>query len=701
MSTLDAGVILRNRYKIIEQLGAGGMGEVYLAEDQVLDNKVAVKANHNLNANSAAQFIREARLLASLKQPNLPRVIDYFNEGDTQYLVMDYIPGENLHELVEKKTKFTLAQIESWAVQLGNAVTYLHMQNPPIFHRDIKPTNIKLMPNGEVVLVDFGIAKVGDPSQETLSGAWAFTPGFAPPEQVSGLRTGPQSDQFSLAATLYYVYAGKPPADAARRMIGEEELVSLKTFVPGIPTHVSDAIDKALSIKQDARFTTVADFIAAMRTTSPIPDPASMQKTQIRMQTVPPATGPIPSAPSVPPPTGPIAPPISTPAPARKKKTLLWLVLGGLALIGVVFIVLVAMNLINGNVAKPSPTQAVPPTELVVVQPTDQPTQPPTPEPPAATSTTEPTPTLTAVPVLTPIGHGGKVVFVSNRAADGYNQVWSMDVGIDQNGAIVATNIQQLTFSPGDKSKPSFSPDGKYLVYSGISTGSAANGTPFAYDIWTLDLTTPNAEPVDVSKRAADDLYPAWSPDGKWIAFTSYYREDKMPQLFIMNPQGFEQTRLSPGMAESYASWTPDANFLVYVITTGDLNILQMRDRYSKYANFSKFDRTSDEGRLGAVMEPNVSLDGTMIVYTRFADKNHNIYTAVFADRGRTTTKLTDSNMDSAPFWSPDGKWILFTSERDGNKEIYIMDAQGGQVTNLTNLISVDFDPAWQPVAIH
>ena len=281
MSTLDVGTILKERYKILEQLGAGGMGEVYLAEDLTLDNKVAVKANHNLNANSAAQFIREARLLASLKQPNLPRVIDYFTQGDTQFLVMDYIPGENLHALVEAKTTFSIQQIVSWAEQLGSAVTYLHMQNPPIFHRDIKPTNIKLMPNGDVVLVDFGIAKVGDPSQETLSGAWAFTPGFAPPEQVSGLRTGPQSDQFSLAATLYYVFAGKPPADSARRLMGEEELKSLKSFVPNIPVHISDAIEKALSIKQDSRFTTVADFVAAIRTTTPIPDPASVQKTQL------------------------------------------------------------------------------------------------------------------------------------------------------------------------------------------------------------------------------------------------------------------------------------------------------------------------------------------------------------------------------------------------------------------------------------
>lgn len=698
MITLDAGTILKERYKIIEQLGAGGMGEVYLAEDLTLDNNVAVKANHNLNTNSAAQFIREARLLASLKQPNLPRVIDYFTDGDTQFLVMDYIPGENLHTLVEKKTKFTIQQVLSWTEQLGNAVTYLHMQNPPIFHRDIKPTNIKLMPNGEVVLVDFGIAKVGDPSQETLSGAWAFTPGFAPPEQVSGLRTGPQSDQFSLAATIYYVLAGKSPADSARRLMGEEELVPLKTLLPDLPVHISDAIDKALSIKQDNRFTTVADFVAAMRTTSPIPDPASAQKTLLGTGTRPVPPTSIPATPAIVPPVGVV--PISTPAPRKKPKTFLWIGVGGLALIGVIFIIMVASNLFKGTGTETPTTAPNLPTDTVAVEPTQQPSAEATLQESTVAPTASVTQEPTEVPVITPIGHGGKIVFISNRTADGYNQVWMMDVGTDQNGNLVASEPQQLTFSPGDKTKPSFSPDGNFLLYSGLSTGSSANGTPFAADIWTLDVTTPGAEPVDISQRASDDLYPAWSPDGKYIAFTSMYREDKMPQLFIMNTQGYNQTRLSPGLAESYASWTPGANFLVYVLTTGELNILQMRDRYSVYQDFSKFDRTSDEGRLGWVKEPNVSLDGSMIVYTQFADKKMNIYSAVFADRGRTVTKLTDSNADSAPFWSPDGKWIVFMSERDGDKEIYIMDALGGQVTNLTNLPSSDFDPAWQPVSI-
>lgn len=692
MSALESGTILKSRYKILEQLGAGGMGEVYLAEDSALDNKVAVKANHSTNANSTAQFIREARLLASLKQPNLPRVIDYFSEGENQFLVMDYVPGENLHTLVENKTAFTIPQILSWVERLGNAVSYLHMQNPPIFHRDIKPTNIKITPSGEIVLVDFGIAKVGDPSQETQSGAWAFTPGFAPPEQVSGMRTGPQSDQFSLAATFYYLFAGKPPADAARRLMGEEELVSLKSFIPNFPTYISDAIDKALSIKQDTRFTTVADFVAAISTPLPIPDPASAQKTVIGTR-----PEPLPRQAII----QEVTPPLP-PVAGKKRISTVFLIVGALALVGILtggFFALKAIGVFGGT--QPAQPTLTVPTILVQEQlPTETPIIQPTEGQPTIAPTTEPTLVPTTAPVITAIGRGGKAAFVSNRQADGYFQVWMMDIGTDQNGTFITSNLQQITFTPGDKAKPSFSPDGKTLLFSGVSTGSSANGTPFAMDIWTLDLTTPDAQPVDISQRAADDLYAAWSPDGKWIAFTSYYREDKMPQLFIMSPQGYPQTRLSLGVAESYASWTPNANFLLYVLTTGELNVLHMRDRYSLYVNFSKFDRSTDEGRLGWVMEPNVSLDGSMIAYTGFAGANKNIYTAVFADRGRTVSKLTETNKDYAPCWSPDGDWILFTSERDDNKEIYIMDAQGQQVTNLTDHPGVDFDPAWQPVAI-
>ena len=696
MTAIEQGTLLKGRYKITEQLGQGGMGEVYLAEDETLDNKVAVKANHNLTTHASAQFIREARLLASLKHPNLPRVIDYFTENDSQYLVMDFIPGENLKELVEGKNEMSFPLVMKWATQLGHALTYLHTQNPPIYHRDIKPANIKLTPSGEVVLVDFGIAKTGDASTETQTGAWAFSPGFAPPEQVSGMRTGPYSDQFSLAATLYYLLAGKPPADSARRLMGEEEYVPLIRTIPSIPVHFSAAIDKALSIKPDDRFSTVADFVGALTNPNPIPDPSSAQKTVIATE-----------RPMVPPtmaPQGYVTTPDSTPLP-RKKSPVIWIVLGIVA-VGLVaggFITLKSLGYIGGGSA-PVATE----TQQVVVVP-QQTTSPEV----AVVNTTEavvPTETATPTaeaPVFTPLGRGGLVAFISDRQGDGYKQVWVMEVGTDGSDNIITQNLRQLTFSPNDKSNPSWSPDGTKIIYSGLSTEFSANGTPFADDIWMIDLNAPDQEPVDLSRRAGNDLYAAWSPNNKFIAFTSYFREDNTPQLVIMNPDGSNQKLLSIlGFADSYATWSPNGDWLLYVYSTGDLRVLQMiyqtnlmkkEDRTP--ADFQKFDRTSNEGRLGHVLEPTVSYDGSMVAFTQEFNSKTNIATAVFADRGRTVTRLTDTGLDFSPCWSGDGKWILFTSTRDGDSEIYIMDTTGGRLTNLSNLPSVDADPSWQPPA--
>lgn len=691
MATMEPGSILKSRYQVVEQLGKGGMGEVFLAQDESLDTKVAIKSNHNLSAHASAQFLREARLLASLKHPNLPRVIDYFTEEDSQYLVMDFVPGENLKELVEAKREITHGQVMKWAAQLSNALTYLHTQNPPIYHRDIKPANIKLTPSGEVVLVDFGIAKMGEASQETQTGAWAFSPGFAPPEQVSGMRTGPYSDQFSLAATLYFLIAKKPPADSARRMMGEEDLVPLENIDSALPAHFCNAVTKALSIKPEARFSTVSDFFQSLSSASPIPDPASVQNTVIATaRPVPPRIDP------------PSAVPVIAPEMPRKKSSPLMLVISLLLLAGVVtggYFALNALGILGGKqpaspvvdttatIAAAAATlanQMIPTETVALVTPTE--TLTPTPEP----------------VVFTPLGKSNKVAFISNRQADGYQQVWLMEVGMDGKNNLIAQNFQQLTFSPGDKSKPSWSPDGTKLIFSGPSNEYSPNGIPFADDIWMLDLTQPEQEPVDLSRMPGNDHFAAWSPDNKWIAFTSYFREDKTPQLFIMKPDGSNPKRLTElGYSESYAAWSPQGDFLYYIYSTGALQVLQMRNRYGNFTDFRKFDNSSNEGRLGNVIEPNVSLDGNLLVYTHNFEGKTNIQTAVLADQGRTWTKLTNTGMDSAPCWSPDAKWILFTSTRDGDAEIYIIDRDGGRPTNLTNLASVDRDPAWQPVPLN
>ena len=261
---LPQGTLLYNRYRVERQLGQGGMGAVYLAFDTSLEAWVAVKVNRHSTDQSTSQFLREAHLLASLRNPNLPRVIDYFLLDQNQYLVMDYIPGDDLARRLSQEGAPPVEQVIQWAVQLGTALSYLHSQNPPVVHRDIKPANIKLTPEGQVVLVDFGIAKAADLSQATATGAAGYTPGFAPPEQYGGSRTGPYSDQYAFAATLYTLLTGQSPVDSIQRLLGHASLAPARSLNPRVPEHVDAALQKALSIRPEDRFENVDEMVRSL-----------------------------------------------------------------------------------------------------------------------------------------------------------------------------------------------------------------------------------------------------------------------------------------------------------------------------------------------------------------------------------------------------------------------------------------------------
>jgi serine/threonine-protein kinase len=174
---LAQDTLLQDRYRIIRLLGQGGMGAVYLAFDERLNQYIALKEN---TGGDARQFQHEAQLLARLRHPNLPRVIDHFFEPNgPQYLVMDYIEGEDLETLREQQGALPETQVRAWLDQILDAVAYLHAQN--VIHRDIKPENIKITPNGQAMLVDFGIAKIYQAGFLTRSSQKMGTHGYASP----------------------------------------------------------------------------------------------------------------------------------------------------------------------------------------------------------------------------------------------------------------------------------------------------------------------------------------------------------------------------------------------------------------------------------------------------------------------------------------------------------------------------------------
>lgn len=263
---LAPGSVLNNRYRIDRLLGQGGFGAVYAARDLQLDGPCAVKENLETSPAAQAQFSREARLLFNLRHPNLPRVFDHFVvPGQGQYLVMDYIEGEDLRTLLERQGgPLPLAQVLPWLVQVCDALTYMHTRTPPVIHRDIKPANIRITPEGQAVLVDFGIAKSFEASKQTSTGARALTPGFAPPEQYGAGLTDPQSDVYALGATAYNLLTGQAPPESVMLMTGAETLTPAHVLNPAIPPGVSLAISQALQCHRPQRTRSAAEFKAAL-----------------------------------------------------------------------------------------------------------------------------------------------------------------------------------------------------------------------------------------------------------------------------------------------------------------------------------------------------------------------------------------------------------------------------------------------------
>ena len=256
------------------------MGEVYLAVDQRLGSAVAIKrtffAGDEMLGNA---FEREARVLARLRHPVLPKVSDHFTENDQQFLVMEHISGDDLSKRIESLQKpFPLSWVMFWADQLLDALSYLHSHEPPIIHRDIKPQNLKLTDENHVVLLDFGLSKSSTGQTNLASGVHTgstgsvvgYTPHYAPMEQIRGIGTSPKSDIYSLSATLYQLMTNVVPADALSRadtMLNgmPDPIKSISELNPEVPTSVSDVVLRGMEVSQDKRFDTAREMQKTLR----------------------------------------------------------------------------------------------------------------------------------------------------------------------------------------------------------------------------------------------------------------------------------------------------------------------------------------------------------------------------------------------------------------------------------------------------
>lgn len=276
MKSLAPNTLLQNRYLVVHLIGKGGMGDVYLAVDQRLGSAVALKrtffADDEMLGNA---FEREAKTLARLRHPVLPKVSDHFIENGEQYLVMEHISGDDLSKRLEAAQKpFPLSWVLFWADQLLDSLAYLHAHEPSIIHRDIKPQNLKLTDENSIILLDFGLSKNNTGESRVMTGSTGsivgYTPHYAPMEQIRGTGTDPRSDLYSLSATLYQLMTNLVPSDSLTRadaLLNDmaDPVKPINELNPEVSSAVSSVILKGMEISQERRFPNARDMQKALR----------------------------------------------------------------------------------------------------------------------------------------------------------------------------------------------------------------------------------------------------------------------------------------------------------------------------------------------------------------------------------------------------------------------------------------------------
>jgi serine/threonine protein kinase/Tol biopolymer transport system component len=695
---LKTGSILNDRYRIVSVLGQGGMGAVYRAVDERLGSPVAVKENLNLADEFARQFKREAVTLSNLRHPALPRVADYFaypRQG--QYLVMDYIEGEDLRQRIERAGSLPDRDVVLIGEAVCEALTYLHSRVPPVIHRDIKPGNIKITPDQDVFLVDFGLVKQDFGDQATTTGARAMTPGYSPPEQYGSARTDARTDIYSLAATLYAALTGSIPEDSITRAARNIALTPIQTLSPNSSKHLCAVIEKGLELNPDTRYQTAEEFRSALleslhmtssfsatpRITAPPPDVIDIIPAEENLDEIysPPVTEKLPG----------------TPKPKQSNIRPVFILAGVISLlvIGSFFIpwnelpFINQVNSISGQVTKtvtssPRKPTAENPSSITVIatQPGDS--QPDETQIAPLIADSQPT------PLPTSFAGGGQIAFASNRT--GNYQIWV--VNPDGSGQ------RQITGLAEGACQPSWSPDGMKLAF--ISPCSGKKDIYLGSKIYISDVDGKNPQAIPVQLNSSGDFSPSWSPDSRMLAFSSL-RGDSKPHIYIYTIADASLRQLTNATyGDLQPVWTPSGLQIAFVrqfpnpqVWITDLNG-QLQFQYSPS---------------GAVINiwPEWSKDGSILFYSQMSPDAIVPYLVglSYQDRGKNlefripALGTAEIGPVFKPSVSPDGQWIAYESWPDGtNHDIYIITVNGTDRHRLTIDKDWDFGPAWKPLGI-
>ena len=720
--TLGPGSLLNNRYRIVEVLGQGGMASVYRAIDENLSVEVAVKENLFTTEEYARQFRLEATILASLRQANLPRVSDHFViEPQGQYLVMDFIAGEDLRQRMDRLGPLPEQEVIIIGVAISDALAYMHTRLPTILHRDIKPGNVRITPSGHIYLVDFGLVKLVQGRETTNTGARAMTPGYSPPEQYGSARTDPRSDIYSLGATLYSALTDVLPEDGLDRAMNRVELTPIQKHNPKISDHVARIIEKCLAIPTDDRYQSAEELrydLMEARSVSrrklplelvlqPPPmtlhdrlpgDADDFSKEFGKKQAPESAVGGKKSTRPIAQDQGNIE--LSPLKPKLWRRPAVWLLLAVLPIlilsafgiyatrpefvqqaISYVFPILVPTHT---STIEPPKSSALPILGIISKTPTlfnsPSPTATNT-SPPTITSTPVPVSTITPTLPPTPMGGSRQIAFASNRTGD--VEIWLMDLD--------GSKLQQISDIPEGACQPRWSPDGLRIVFI-----SPCERHLTMYPGASLFLINADGSGlVPLPNVPGGDYDPSWSPDGTQIAFTSL-RKGGVPGIYILNlnDNSVESLVEDETRAISQPAWSPNGEQIAYV--NSDNRIWTM-DVYGEHRRGLTIN--AGDYRINA---PAWSPDGSVVIYTRsvFSDTTGStvLMAVPYSEIGAIPFEIPNSQLVVDVNYSLDGHWLLFTSWFVGNHDIYIMRANGVDRQAIVTNPAYDFDPVWRPI---
>jgi serine/threonine protein kinase/Tol biopolymer transport system component len=739
--TLEKNTLLHNRYRVVEILGQGGMGSVYRARDENLGVIVALKENLFTTDEYMRQFRLEAVILANLRHPNLPRVSDHFDLGDQgQYLVMDFIEGEDLRFRMERVGIVPEEDVIKIGAAICDALAYLHTRKPPILHRDIKPGNVKITPEGHIFLVDFGLAKVYQGSgQATTSGARAMTPGYSPPEQYGTARTDPRTDIYSLGATMYAVLCGIIPEDGLARAMDNAKLTPLRKRNPNISRRLAATIEKAMAVDPSDRFQTAEEFKKALLGSRTQNIPGSYMVEPPPAETFLPndpseiiedkkeKTSRVPIGPETPTPVQEerefVSPLKKQKERERKRRNALMRFIFVLILLFLGSIPFLAPDILPADVRAaipflmPTSTATSPPTEtplptltlvptstststVVPSTATSRPTNTPLASAtvagvgveatftatPTITPSVVPSPTSTPTSMATPIGGSGQIAYASNRS--GLPQIYLAD--------LASQTVTQITDMPEGACQPSWSPDGEKLVF--ISPCKGMDEVYYDAGLYIVNADGSNLTPL--ATVPGGDFDPAWSPDGSAIAFTSL-RTGQM-EIFVMDLKGIptatQITKGASSVESRQPAWSPDGSQIAYAVK-----------RFGVYQIWlMNFDGKNQKQivRSGVAFSdylPTWSPDGELILFNqRCATTFCFPYLMSISATDRsveqgTRVQLNVISVENVEY-SADGFWLLYEGEEAGeNNDILYMTVSGANRVRVTTDKGLDFDPAWRP----